>query len=156
MKINLNLLPKVFDEDIIIPHDFYKGTSIKDLSKVKVVGSIKYNVIDEVVIDLDVSGEMLLSDAITNEPIKYPFSIKILENLAEIDENDAKYLEKSKNILDIIEFLWENIVLEVPIRITKSTGVSLHGDGWQLNEDENKDKIDPRFQKLDEFFKGGE
>ena len=118
MKINLNLLPKVFDEDIIIPEDFYKGTSIKDLSKVKVVGSIKYNVIDEVVIDLDVSGEMLLIDAITNEPIKYPFSIKILENLAEIDENDAKYLEKSKNILDIIEFLWENIVLEVPIRIT--------------------------------------
>ena len=94
MKINLNLLPKVFDEDIIIPEDFYKGTSIKDLSKVKVVGSIKYNVIDEVVIDLDVSGEMLLIDAITNEPIKYPFSIKILENLAEIDENDAKYLEK--------------------------------------------------------------
>ena len=29
---------------------------------------------------------MLLIDAITNEPIKYPFSIKILENLAEIDE----------------------------------------------------------------------
>ena len=153
MKINLNLLPKVFDEDIIIPENFYKGTSIKDLSKVKVVGSIKYNVIDEVVIDLDVRGEMLLIDAITNEPIKYPFSIKILENLAEID---AKYLEKSQNTLDIIEFLWENIVLEVPIRVTKSTGVSLHGDGWQLNEDENKDKIDPRFQKLDEFFKGGE
>ena len=156
MKINLNLLPKVFDEDIIIPEDFYKDTSIKDLSKVKVVGSIKYNVIDEVVIDLDVSGEMLLIDAITNEPIKYPFSIKILENLAEIDENDAKYLEKSKNILDIIEFLWENIVLEVPIRVTNTTGVHLKGQGWELNSEKKDDGLDPRFQKLDEFFKGGE
>ena len=156
MKINLNLLPKVFDEDIIIPEDFYKGTSIKDLSKVKVVGSIKYNVIDEVVIDLDVSGEMLLIDAITNEPIKYPFSIKILENLAEIDENDAKYLEKSKNILDIIEFLWENIVLEVPIRVTNTTGVHLKGQGWELNSEKKDDGLDPRFEKLNELFKGGE
>ena len=156
MKINLNLLPKVFDEDIIIPDDYYKGTSIKDLSKVKVVGSIKYNVIDEVVIDLDVSGEMLLIDAITNEPIKYPFSIKILENLAEIDENDAKYLEKSKNILDIIEFLWENIVLEVPIRVTNTTGVHLKGQGWELNSEKKDDGLDPRFEKLNELFKGGE
>ena len=156
MKINLNLLPKVFDEDIIIPEDFYKGTSIKDLSKVKVVGSIKYNVIDEVVIDLDVRGEMLLIDAITNEPIKYPFSIKILENLAEIDENDAKYLEKSKNILDIIEFLWENIVLEVPIRVTNLTNAHLKGNGWELNSKEDNDGVDPRFEKLNELFKGGE
>ena len=146
MKINLNLLPKVFDEDIIIPDDYYKGTSIKDLSKVKVVGSIKYNVIDEVVIDLDVSGEMLLIDAITNEPIKYPFSIKILENLAEIDENDAKYLEKSKNILDIIEFLWENIVLEVPIRVTKTDKPNkTKGDGWELYDEFSK-KDDPRLE----------
>lgn len=156
MKINLNLLPKVFDEEIDIPKSYYENTSIKGLSSIKVVGNIKYNVIDEVVINLDVNGEMELVDAITNELVKYPFSIKIDENLAEIDENDAKYLEKSQNTLDIIEFLWENIVLEVPIRVTRSTGISLHGDGWQLNEDENKDKIDPRFQKLDEFFKGGE
>ena len=156
MKINLNLLPKVFDEDIIIPEDFYKGTSIKDLSKVKVVGSIKYNVIDEVVIDLDVRGEMLLIDAITNEPIKYPFSIKILENLAEIDENDAKYLEKSKNILDIIEFLWENIVLEGPISYTNASGTHLSGQGWELNSKNEDDGLDPRFEKLNELFKGGE
>lgn len=156
MKINLNLLPKVFDEKIEIPKSYYENTSIKGLSSIDVVGSIKYNCCDEVVINLDVTGEMQLVDAITNELVNYPFSIKIDENLAEIDENDAKYLEKSQNILDIIEFLWENIVLEVPIRVTQSTGVSLHGDGWQLNVDENKDKIDPRFQKLDEFFKGGE
>ena len=156
MKINLNLLPKVFDDDIIIPECYYDGTSIKDLSKIKVVGVVKYNVIDEVVIDLDVSGEMILIDAITNEPIKYPFSIKILENLAEIDENDAKYLEKSQNTLDIIEFLWENIVLEVPIRVTNTTGVHLKGQGWELNSEKKDDGLDPRFEKLNELFKGGE
>lgn len=156
MKINLNLLPVKINEEFVIPEDIYKNTSIKKLDKVKVDGIIKYNAADEIAIILDVSGNMFLTDAITNEEVKYPFSIQIDEILEENDENYAKYFEKSQNILDIIEFLWENIVLEVPIRVTKSTGVSLHGDGWQLNEDENKDKIDPRFQKLDEFFKGGE
>ena len=156
MKINLNLLPVKINEEFVIPEDFYKNTSIKKLDKVKVDGIIKYNAADEIAIILDVKGNMFLTDAITNEQVKYPFSIQIDEILEENDENYAKYFEKNQNILDIIEFLWENIVLEVPIRITKSTGVSLHGDGWQLNEDENKDKIDPRFQKLDEFFKGGE
>ena len=156
MKINLNLLPVEIDTIVKIPEDFYLKTSIKNLSDVKVKGIIKYNASDEVVVNLEVDGVMELNDAVTNELINYPFSFEIDENLEENEENCAKYLEKSQNILDIIEFLWENIVLEVPIRITKSTGVSLHGDGWQLNEDENKDKIDPRFQKLDEFFKGGE
>ena len=156
MKLNLNLLPIKIDDTFIIPENFYKNTSIKGLDEVKVNGTIKYNAADEIQINLDVNGNMKLIDAVTNELIKYPFSFQIDEILEENDENLTKYFEKSQNILDIIEFLWENIVLEVPIRITKSTGVSLHGDGWQLNEDENKDKIDPRFQKLDEFFKGGE
>ena len=156
MKLNLNLLPIKIDDTFIIPENFYKNTSIKGLDEVKVNGTIKYNAADEIQINLDVNGNMKLIDAVTNELIKYPFSFQIDEILEENDENLTKYFEKSQNILDIIEFLWENIVLEVPIRVTKSTGVSLHGDGWQLNEDENKDKIDPRFQKLDEFFKGGE
>ena len=156
MKLNLNLLPIKINDTFLIPENFYENTSIKGLDEVKVNGIIKYNAADEIQINLDVNGDMELIDAVTNEPIKYPFSFQIDEILEENDENLTKYFEKSQNILDIIEFLWENIVLEVPIRITKSTGVSLHGDGWQLNEDENKDKIDPRFQKLDEFFKGGE
>ena len=115
MKINLNLLPVKINEEFVIPEDFYKNTSIKKLDKVKVDGIIKYNAADEIAIILDVKGNMFLTDAITNEQVKYPFSIQIDEILEENDENYAKYFEKNQNILDIIEFLWENIVLEVPI-----------------------------------------
>ncbi len=156
MKVNLNLLPFNLDEKIKIPSDFYKNTSIKDLSEVKVKGIIKYNLSDEIEIILDVNGEMILNDAITNDPIKYPFSIKIDEILDENDANNEKYFEKSQNILDIIEFLWENIVLEVPIRVTSSTGVNLKGEGWELNSKNEDDGLDPRFEKLNELFKGGE
>ena len=156
MKINLNLLPVEIDTIVKIPEDFYLKTSIKNLSDVKVKGIIKYNASDEVVVNLDVDGVMELNDAVTNELINYPFSFKIDENLEENEENCAKYLEKSQNILDIIEFLWENIVLEVPIRVTNLTDAHLKGNGWELNSKEDNDGVDPRFEKLNELFKGGE
>ena len=156
MKINLNLLPVNINEEFTIPEEFYKDTSIKFLSKVKVSGIIKYNAADEIAINLDVSGKMKLNDAITNELIEYPFSIQIDDILEENDENIAKCFEKSQNVLDIIEFLWENIVLEVPIRVTNSSGTHLSGKGWELNSEKKDDGVDPRFEKLNELFKGGE
>ena len=129
MKLNLNLLPIKIDDTFIIPENFYKNTSIKGLDEVKVNGTIKYNAADEIQINLDVNGNMKLIDAVTNELIKYPFSFQIDEILEENNENLTKYFEKSQNILDIIEFLWENIVLEVPIRVTNTTGVHLKGQG---------------------------
>ena len=135
MKLNLNLLPIKINDTFLIPENFYENTSIKGLDEVKVNGIIKYNAADEIQINLDVNGDMELIDAVTNEPIKYPFSFQIDEILEENDENLTKYFEKSQNILDIIEFLWENIVLEVPIRVTNTTGVHLKGKGWELNSE---------------------
>lgn len=156
MKLNLNLLPIKINDTFLIPENFYENTSIKGLDEVKVNGIIKYNAADEIQINLDVNGDMELIDAVTNEPIKYPFSFQIDEILEENDENLTKYFEKSQNILDIIEFLWENIVLEVPIRVTNTTGVHLKGQGWELNSEKKDDGVDPRFEKLNKLFKGGE
>ena len=156
MKLNLNLLPIKINDTYLIPESFYENTSIKGLDEVKVDGVIKYNAADEIQINLDVNGTMKLIDAVTNEPIKYPFSFQIDEILEENDENLTKYFEKSQNILDIIEFLWENIVLEVPIRVTNLTNAHLKGNGWELNSKEDNDGVDPRFEKLNELFKGGE
>ena len=67
-----------------------------------------------------------------------------------------KFFEKSKNTLDKLEFLWENIVLEVPISLTNNSGTTLRGEGWELNNDSDEDEIDPRLAKLNDLFKGGE
>ncbi len=156
MKINLNVLPIKLDEYIDLPKEYYENTSIKELSKIYVNGIVKYNLSDEIEINLDVKGHMILIDAVTNEDIKYPFSIKIEEILTENDTNHEKYYEKSQNTLDKLEFLWENIVLEVPISVTSSSGINLKGDGWELNSSNSEDELDPRFEKLNELFKGGE
>ncbi len=156
MKINLNMLPYKINEEVTIPESFYKNTDIKKIDKLKVEGIIKYNSADEVEANLNVKGSMTLVDAITNEPIEYPLNIEIAENIEEFNEDLTKNYEKNQNTLDIIEFLWENIVLEVPIRITNEAGVQKSGDGWELNGKSNAENIDPRFEKLSELFKGGE
>ena len=46
---------------------------------------------------------------------------------------------KIKNNIDLISFLWQNIVLEVPskVRGKKDEEITLEGDGWRLmTEDE--------------------
>ena len=57
------------------------------------------------------------------------------------------------NTLAILELLWENIVLEVPIRFTKVEDFSkFHGDGWKLvSEDDNSHENNPFSEILKEF-----
>ena len=73
----------------------------------KVVGKITRQTDDIDYVDLDVSGVMILQDSISLEDIEYPFSLKIEGDLKE-------FITNLENSLDIIELLWENIVLEIP------------------------------------------
>ena len=70
--------------------------------------------------------------------------------LAFIEENCIK----SKNTLDIFLFLWENIVLEVPLQFTKVEDLSkFHGDGWKLVSEEELVKNNNPFGDLLKDFK---
>lgn len=153
--INLNLLPVYLDEDIEFPRSYYENLDILDMTDFHVKGEFKYNLSDEIEVDLHVTGKMYLQDAITLDKIIYPIDIEIHKNLSDLEEESEKVIEKSKNILDKLEFLWENIVLEVPISFTKASGAKMHGDGWELNK-EDDEEIDPRLAKLNDLFKGGE
>ena len=73
---------------------------------------------------------MKINDSITLEEVWYPFDIQIDEKLDE-------FVEKDKKHLDIIEFLWQDIVLEVPLRYTVVSNYDeYHGDGWKLVSEE--------------------
>ena len=97
--INLNLLPITLDEDITFPESYYKNTSIKKMDNFHVTGVIKYNLSEEVEISLHVTGNIYLEDAITLEEVLYPIAIDIDENLSDLDGENDKFFEKSKNTL---------------------------------------------------------
>ena len=122
------------DEEFTIPKEDYANTEIIDLEKVKVEGNLTYPDVNDLLLDIECSGTMKLKDSVSLEPVLYPFSFKISENVAE-------FLEKDQFTLDIISILWENIVLEIPIRYSEVTDYKdLAGDGWRvISEDDVKD-----------------
>lgn len=158
MELNLASLSNEvvnYDEDFHIDPLLYSSVGILDLKNLHVSGTVHLNSLSMLVVNLTVTGAMILPDSVTNEPIDYPFTCKIDEEFDINDENFLEYYQKSQNILDIMKILWENIVLEVPMRFTKTEDAHLSGDGWSLGEDKNKDNIDPRFAKLAELLDNG-
>ena len=148
----LNYKDKIdVDEVIDYPLEYLKNSDIKKLEKVKVNGYLSQNDLNEYVASLNVSGQMYLIDAVTLEQVPYDFNF-------DIDDVIPQNCINEQNMLDIMEFLWQNIVLEMPIRYTKSDADNLKGDNWQvINEVADEKEIDPRLQKLYDYYnKGGE
>ena len=140
----------VIDDTGSFGEEYIKNTPIQKLDNVKVKGRVYYSVTNEVVLEASVDGKMVLLDAIDLEPIDYPIKLEISEVLSENDD------EKDKNelkTLDIMDILWQNIVLEVPISVRKDPDkkYNLHGEGWELIDEESK-KVDPRLAPLLELL----
>ncbi len=140
----------VIDDTISFSEEYIKNTPIQKLDNVKVTGKAYYSVTNEIVFDCKVTGTMVLLDSMDLEPIDYPFDIEISEVLSEND--DEKDQNKLKT-LDIIDILWQNIVLEVPISIRKNPDkkYEMSGEGWELVDEERK-KLDPRLAPLLELL----
>lgn len=152
MDIDLKLLhSKTVDKiDITnkydIPDQYIDKNLVLSLKNIQVDGKIYIGSDDEDRIDCTINGNMILEDSISLEPVEYPFSIKYDDIL---EENS----KKNENTLDIFSFLWENIVLEVPLQFTKVKDLSkFHGDGWKLvSEDEITNSNNPFGDLLKDF-----
>ncbi len=106
----LNYKDKILiNDNITYSKDYLKDSDILELNNVKVDGSIYVDYEKNNVIELKVKGTMMITDAITTDIVPYNFEIEIEE-----------ILENSLKTLDLIEFLWHYIVLEIPIRYTTS------------------------------------
>ena len=147
---NLNKIPVT--GEIIVPENLQENTDIRKISPVKVEGFILNNE-ETYELDINVSGVMILPCARTLKDVEYPFDININEKL---EENDDNSLEIIQNRLEIFPIVWQNILVDVPLRVLAPDAKeeSLEGDGWRLiTEDNDKEEIDPRLAKLKDYIK---
>ena len=130
----LNYLDKIeINEEIEIPDSFIENTDIVSLSKIKAVGNITLDTEDNYLVKLDINGTMSLHDSVTYDIIPYEFMVNIEETL-----------ENSIKTLDLIEFLWHYIVLEVPLRFTNSEIDSIENENYRvISEEEYSKKNNP-------------
>ena len=149
MFINLNHITEkgiIIDQLVDFDESYYKKTTIKGLKDVHVKGKIYYSQTGEVIFSGKIKGIMSLQEANTGELVDYPFKSEVSEILAENNNIEANLRTNTQNSLDLKEVLWQNIVLEVPIRVVESLKPKLSkGEGWELM-DENSKKEDPRLE----------
>ena len=121
------------DTDVTFNEEYLKDTEIRDIKNTHVEGTLSINSLDELVANLIVKGTFILPNSVTLEDISYDFETEIDENYGNIDN----FFNNKQNTLDILGLIWENIVSEVPIRVTDgSEPEELNGDGWQYTSND--------------------
>lgn len=131
MKIDLRKLYGLkhltIDQDLNLDKIDYNKIGIKKIEYMHISGDIKVNYEDNIELSLDVTGSVIMECAITLEDVNVPINTHIEDEIIENTLKDEFYL-------DLLDFLWENIVLEIPIRVIKE-GAKLEsqkGVGWEI------------------------
>lgn len=146
-KLLLNYVDKLkIDEEVTINEDLFEKSLITNLKNIHLSGELFIDEDDNLNLIGKLSGTMILKDDITLEPVEYNFS-------AEIEE----ILEKNKNILDITDILWQNILVEIPSKVRSTDeDINLEGNGWRVITEEqfNKERNNTNnpFANLDELL----
>ena len=93
---------------------------------------------------------MILPCSISLKPTKYPFSIEIDDDLSEFLEEN---LENNQNTIDIFPIIWENILMEIPLKVVNEdlSDVKKEGKGWKFITDK-EERINPELEKLKDLL----
>lgn len=142
----LNIKPEItIDAKVKFEDDDLKKAGILNMDEVNIKGKITES-LDEYLLNLNINGKMVLPCNLTLEPVDYPFNIEIEENLNEITKN-------SKKTIDILPIIWENILMEIPMKVVspKAKNMKTKGEGWELITD-SLDKGNHSLAKLKDLL----
>ena len=157
-RLNNNIDKSIsIDETYSFKKEELAGTDLIKLDNVKIVGELFKNSLGNIELSINVDGVMVLPCAITLKPVDYPFSIEINgeveELMADFEENSIKF----QNTIDILPIIWENILMEIPMRVvSEGADISnLKGDGWRVIT-EKEENVNSELSKLEELLKTSE
>ena len=109
-------------EEVFIPKDFLENSLIVRLENIILDGKLFIDEDNHLNLVGNLSGTMILKDDLTLDEVSYQFTTEIEE-----------IFEKSKNILDITDILWQNILVEIPSKVRSTDGdINLEGNGWRV------------------------
>ncbi len=139
------------DEAYSFSKEELKNTDIIELNNVSIKGNITSDM-DDYILDLSVSGIMVLPCAVSLKPVNYDFSFEISENLTDYFNKNKEIYKNNQKTLDILPIIWENILMEIPIRVVSDdlSDVITSGDGWELVADDAK--VNPSLAKLKDLL----
>ena len=151
-----NNIDEYIEIDVPVQYDseYAKNTELIDLKNTFVKGNIYKNGMEEIILDITLSGVMVLPCSVSLKPVDYNFSCSVNGNIeelyTEIDKNDKKY----ENSIDILPIIWENILMEMPMKVVSEnlSDVKTEGDGWKLITEKENTYINPELAKLKDLL----
>lgn len=154
MRIDLtNILANIvsainINEQVIIDNKMLKTSNIRRLDNTMFNGRIFKDYEDNLVLEGNITGTMVLPDDITLKDVNYEFKSEIFEYIEEVFTID-------KNSIDILDYLWQNILVEVPLKVRtdEDDNITLKGDGWRLiTEEELNNRSNRPFSDLSKLL----
>ena len=144
----------LIDEVYSFSKEYLEQTEILELNNVKIEGSICLDSLGELILSLAIDGTMVLPCSITLEPVSYPFHIDIDGNVQKILDEMEENPQKVENSLDILPIIWENILMEIPMKVTSPNAkdMELEGEGWRLVTEEDSKETNPALEKLKDLL----
>lgn len=108
----------------------YQSDDIKEITNLEVEGYIIDNSTEDYEVNLHITGNLILKSAINGSDVDHYMDI----NYDEFITNFVEIYKNSTNTLDILPIIWENILLEIPIRAVNSEDKFEKecGDGWEI------------------------
>jgi uncharacterized protein len=162
MNINLTKLVTGLEKEIVIndkvsiPKEYLNNTEIRDISDVKIEGIIFPHDNNNFEINLNIKCNLVLPCSISLKDVDYKLDFDLNEIIGENDENLEENNKIINNTIDLIPIIWQNIILEVPLKVISPdiTPKNIEGDGWRFVTDEEdiKKDIDPRLEDLRKFL----
>jgi uncharacterized protein len=156
-KLKSNIVDKIdINEKLTVDSKTLEESGIIDLKDTLVKGFIQKDDIASYNINVVVSGTMVLPCSVSLKPTDYEFSCNIDDNIDNLLEELGKTLKKDENTIDIFPIIWENILMEIPIRIVNDDihDAKMEGDGWRIITERSSDEeINPELAKLKDLLK---
>ena len=154
-----NALNVTFDEAPEISDEYFRNNSrINSVKDVRVQGR---GFLDEendcFRVFLEISGTMLVPDAVSGEEIEYPFETESEEVYAFTPSTEDGVRTAEGDVVDLLEAVVDDIILEVPMQYSITDPEDYpSGDGWRVITEEEyqrsqEDRRDPRLAKLKEY-----
>lgn len=139
----LKLLTRVEEEkkfkiDVCFKKEDLKEAGILELKNVVAEGRFFLTSANRIELEMNISGIMVLPCSITLKPVDYHFSTNVEGDYIDLMEEIEEKNKKIENTLDISSIIWENILMEIPLKVTSETAYkeSLEGNGWKFISDE--------------------
>ena len=169
MKWNLSWLMKqkngdfTFSEDLVFPREAYRNVnSLRDLQEIHVEGTGHLDLTENrLYVQLKISGTMILACAVSLEDVPYPFETESTEIFSFVKVKPEEDIhEVKRDTVELTPIVFQNIVMEVPLRVVKEGAVmKREGKGWKVidyHEGNEAPDIDPRLAKLKDYFKASD